>query len=297
MSGSLGSEPSEAKQRPAPPIEPAALLGEAWRLFASAWPRYLLIYWGAFAAYWLIMNLAVVVLAAINAAVDDPSFTPILEFVRFVGILLVPAWLWLGQGILFLKSARREPFDPEDLFRGHHYVLTAVLVLSIFAAAVTIPCLAIYSTTEGILRLVDQPPLAEMAHKIATARDEGDRAEIDRLAPAFLSAVAPAFVLSAVVLIAVRSRLRSSTFLVLDRNAGVLESVSTSFRLTRGRTRALFVLHLAQFIINLVGFLPFGLGLLVTLPFTRLVSAVAYNALAAELPPVEPAGEDEDDPE
>lgn len=294
MSGSPGSESSVVDRRPALRVEPAALLGEAWSRFASAWPRCLLVYWGAFAAFWLIMNLAVIVLAALNAVVDDPSFTPLLEFVRFVAIFLIPAWLWLGQGILFLKIARQESFEPDDLFRGHPYVLTAVLVLSILFAAVVVPWLAIYGATEGILRIVAQPSLGEMARKITTARNEGDLAEIDRLAPVFLSALTPAFFLGTAVLLAVRSRFRSSTFLVLDRNAGVFESLSTAFRLTSGRARVLFVLQLAQFAINLAGFLPFGLGLLVTLPFTRLVSAVAYDALAADLPPLVDVDEDAD---
>ncbi len=294
MSGTPVSESSVVDRRPTPPIEPGALLREAWSRFASAWPRCLLVYWGAFAAYWLIMNLAVIVLAAMNAAVDDPSFTPVLEFVRFVGMFLIPVWLWLGQGILFLRIARQEPFEPDDLFRGHPYVLTTVLVLSSLLFVTVVPWLAIYGATEGILRAVDQPTLAEMAHKITMARNEGDFAEIDRIAPVFLSAMTPAFFVGTAVLLAVRSRFRSSTFLILDRNSGVVESLAASFRLTSGRARSLFVLQMAQFAINLAGFLPLGLGLLVTLPFTRLVSAIAYEALAADLPPVEDVEEDTD---
>ncbi len=294
MSGTPVSESSVVDRRPTPPVEPGALLGEAWSRFASAWPRCLLVYWGVFAAYWLIMNLAVIVLAAMNAAVDDPSFTPVLEFVRFVGMFLIPVWLWLGQGILFLRIARQEPFEPDDLFRGHPYVLTTVLVLSSLLLMTVVPWLAIYGATEGILHAFDQPTLAEMARKITMARDEGDFAEIDRIAPVFLSALTPAFILGTAVLLAVRSRFRSSAFLILDRNSGVVESLAVSFRLTSGRARTLFVLQMAQFAINLAGFLPLGLGLLVTLPFTRLVSAIAYEALAADLPPVEDVEEDAD---
>ena len=103
------------------------ILGEAWSIFSMAWPACLVVYWGAVAAAWLILNLLIIVLAGMNMAVGDPEVTPFLEFLRFLGIFLVPAWLWLGQSIAFLKIARREPVALEDLFRGGPYLLTALL--------------------------------------------------------------------------------------------------------------------------------------------------------------------------
>src|SRR5262249_15739793 len=102
-------------------LDPAVLLPHSPALFSVPSPACLLLYWGAFAAWWLIINLLVIVLASTNLAVGDPAITPFLEFLRFLGIVLVPTWLWLGQCIAFLKIARRQPVAQEDLFRGGPY--------------------------------------------------------------------------------------------------------------------------------------------------------------------------------
>lgn len=295
MIGTPETGKSSDTSRPIPPIDPSALLGEAWGLFAGSWPTCLVVYWGAFAAFWVIMNLLVVVLAGLNAMIGDPSFTPVLEFVRFVGLFLVPAWLWLGQGIGFLRIARREPVAVEDLFRGGPYLLTALLSVAAFLAIVAVPCLTIYGAAEAFLSLGGDPPLATMWRKLAAARSAEDFEAADDFLLVLLGASVAILALWVAILLAVRSRLRPFPFLILDRNAGVPGALGTSIRLTGGRMSTLLVVHLAQFTINLAGLMLCCLGLLVSLPFTRLVSAVTYNALAADLPPIEVPENDDDD--
>ena len=94
-------------------------------------------------------------------------------------------------------------------------------------------------------------------------------------------------------------RLGQFPFLIIDRDAGVLESHRLSWELTRGRAATVFLVYLAQLTINLAGLLTFYVGLFVTLPLTSLVTAVTYNALcghpAATVPP-RPGTADEDGP-
>src|SRR5262249_56973249 len=78
---------------------------------------------------------------------------------------------------------------------------------------------------------------------------------------------------------AVRVRFRTFVFLIVDRDAGVLESLRLSLRLSRGRVASLFLIHLAQWTINFAGLLVCCVGLFVSLPLTSLISAVAHDRL------------------
>ena len=103
---------------------------------------------------------------SLNALAGEPEITPFLEFVRFLGMFLVPAWLWIGQSLAFLKIARREPVTLEDLFRGGPWLLTVLLATGVLLAVAAIPCLLIYGAAEGLLAL-----------------GGGDRAGLDRPEP------------------------------------------------------------------------------------------------------------------
>ena len=278
MSGEGRGSPTEDRDipdastptpRPAPAIEPGALLGEAWAIFSTAWPTCLVVYWGAFAASWLIINLLVIVLAGMNMAIGDPAVTPFLEFLRFLGLFLVPAWLWLGQCIAFLKIARREPVAQEDLFRGGPYLLTAVLASGTFLAIAAVPCLIVYGAIEGLLALGGGDSLVATVQHLLPA---GLPAKVSEIGSGRLVSMALMLVLLGLwyaAFFAVRVRLRPFCFLIVDRRAGVLESLRMSMKLTRGRVATLFLIHLAQFTINLAGLLVCCLGLFVTLPLTE----------------------------
>ena len=82
---------------------------------------------GAAAAAYLILQLLTVILASFNVVAGEPEITPVLEFIQFLGKFLIPAWLWIGQTLAFLKIARREPTTLEDLFRGLPWLLTLLL--------------------------------------------------------------------------------------------------------------------------------------------------------------------------
>jgi hypothetical protein len=293
--GDRSDTDASAMPQPAgPAIEPGALLAEAWGIFSAVWPTCLVVYWGACAAGWLIINLLVIVLASLNVAAGDPAITPFLEFLRFLGTLLIPIWLWLGQCIAFLKIARRQPVEQADLFRGGPYLLTAVLAIAAFLAIAAVPCLIVYGSIEGLLALGGGDSLVTTVENLLPA---GMHAEVARVESVVLVSMALMIVLLGLwytAFFAVRVRLRPFCFLIVDRRAGVFESLRTSMTLTRGRASTLLLVHLAQFTINVAGLLTCCLGLVVALPLTSLVSAITYHALARDLPPVEIADDDEE---
>jgi hypothetical protein len=296
--GSDTTTPDDLRPAPRLAIEPGVLLSEAWTIFSAAWPACLVVYWGTVAAWWLIINLLVIFLAALNVAIADPAVTPFLEFLRFLGFFLVPAWLWLGQGIAFLKIARRQPVEQQDLFRGGPYLLTALLAFGTFLAITAVPCLIAYASIEALLALGGADSLVATVRRLLPERTPADVAALESWLLVVLALTMAVVGLWYAAFFAVRVRLRTVPYLIIDRRAGVLESMRTSMQLTRGRVASLFLVHLAQFTINLAGLLVCCLGLFVTLPLTSLISAVIYNALAVDLPPIEPSGQglaDEDD--
>lgn len=277
------------------PLHPPSVLAAALARFAATWPSCLVLYWGALLIGWLTLALLNLSLAVINVGIDDRSVTPFLEFVQFTGLFLIPAWLWIGQGTAFLKLARNEPVAPEDLFRGGPPLLTIVLAGLLVLAIVALPCLAIYGLAEAIVAVWGDPMAAMV--RLEFPDWAPGLSEIQSRWTVLMILLAAMFGLWYAAFFAVRVRLRPLPFLVIDRKAGVVEALGTSMRITRGRATGLAVIHLAQLTINVAGLFLCCAGLFVTLPLTRLISAITYDALAMDLPPIVVEEEDEEEAE
>jgi uncharacterized membrane protein len=73
-------------------------------------------------------------------------------------------------------------------------------------------------------------------------------------------------------------------YLVVDRKMNGIDALKTSYEMTAGRFREVFVFLLAIFAINVVGFLLMGIGLLVTIPVTSIAAAHVYRSLSGKPP-------------
>lgn len=69
------------------------------------------------------------------------------------------------------------------------------------------------------------------------------------------------------------------SYLIVDRNMGPLEALKKSGDITKGSKWQLFLLGLACGLVNLVGLLALGIGLLITVPLTMLAYAHVYRKL------------------
>jgi hypothetical protein len=277
---SEGSRPG-----PGAPIDLAGILGEAWSIFAMAWPACLIVYWGAGAASWLILVLLTAMRDGLIALAADREIAPILDFLLFLAIFLVPAWLWVGQNLALLRIARRQSVALEDLFHGGPWLLTTLLAAGVLSSIAALPCLVIYGSGEALLSFGGADALASLLRPRPfpfTAGFAGDYASHWLVALAISVAVLGA---SYLAFLAISARLGQFAYLVIDRNAGVVESHRLSWELTRGRSATVFLVYLAQLALNLAGLLAFYVGLFVTLPLTGLLSAVTYNALCGHPEP------------
>ena len=75
-------------------------------------------------------------------------------------------------------------------------------------------------------------------------------------------------------------RLGLAFFIVVDTGAGPIEALSRSWELTRGNTLRLFAFGIVAGILNFVGLLLLGIGLLATIPTTWLAEAYIYRRLS-----------------
>ncbi|HEY3963995.1 MAG TPA: hypothetical protein VGM05_05515 [Planctomycetaceae bacterium] len=73
------------------------------------------------------------------------------------------------------------------------------------------------------------------------------------------------------------------TYVIADRNVGVLDALQQAKEATSGNYMAVFVLALASFGITLLGLLACGIGLLFSAPLTTLLLAVAYCGMTGQL--------------
>ena len=67
---------------------------------------------------------------------------------------------------------------------------------------------------------------------------------------------------------------------VIDRDEQAVEGIRSSFRAISSHAGTLFLLALALVGINILGAIPFGLGLLITIPLSTIASTYAYRIVS-----------------
>jgi hypothetical protein len=273
---STDPEAGAASSRPRPgkaiPIDLGDILRQAWATFMAARPECLIVYWGAGAVSWLMLFVLTATLASVNVLAGDRELLPLLEFIHFLGLFVIPAWIfWLGRNLGMLKLARRQPVAPETLFQCGPHLLTFLLAGAIVAS----PCIIIYGAAEALLAYQGDGSLVSLIRIMLAGKLEFTYRMLILLAVVGLSYGA---------YFAVMVRLGQFPYLIIDRGADVPESLLGSLELTRGRVAAVFLVYLAQVTINVAGLLLCCIGLFVTLPLNGLISAVTYDVLSRDLP-------------
>ena len=91
------------------------------------------------------------------------------------------------------------------------------------------------------------------------------------------------FILLIVPGIILSIKLQYSTYLVVDKNMGVIESIKKSWEMTKGVKMNLFLLDLLFIGINILGVLALLVGLIITVPLSMVASAFVYRKLLARV--------------
>jgi uncharacterized membrane protein len=77
-------------------------------------------------------------------------------------------------------------------------------------------------------------------------------------------------------------KLQLATYLVVDKNMGISDSLNKSWEMTKGVKLNLFLFGFLLALINLLGVLCLVVGLIVTVPLTMVATAYVYRKLLAQ---------------
>ncbi|MCX7698887.1 MAG: DUF975 family protein, partial [Candidatus Goldbacteria bacterium] len=71
-------------------------------------------------------------------------------------------------------------------------------------------------------------------------------------------------------------------FFIVDKDAGPVEALKSSFNLTRGHTWNIFIFGIILILLNFLGVLALFVGLFITIPITMVAYAYVYRQLTSE---------------
>lgn len=228
----------------------------SWAIFRERMQPCLSIFWGAIGislAFSILLNL---VQEGIDAGVRDPNTFKVLYILLLFASFVLQAWLSIGMTLAILKIARGELVTFEDVFRGGPFLLTAILAMVVHKLLIAVPI----AVATGII--IGAVVMMENQSGVA----------------AFLVFLVVSS-LAGLVFIFLATRLSMYYYLVIDRNAGVLDSLLKSWRLCRNQVGTITLVYCVEFAVFLAGLLACVVGLVFAFPLISLLEAVTYLAL------------------
>ena len=257
----LGSRPLPADLS-AIPVTVGDVFSRTWKIYHDQLGPCI----GAFFVVVLVTFAIQMVLNFLQVAMQQAgSSQAALVFVKLIGGLggfAAQTYLTAGQMLFLLKVAKGRNAEISDVFAGGRYLLPLTLANILSMLAIILSMLAILGILAFIRRIC------------SAAGNQG----------ATLPIVSGVCVLLCVVgLVAFLVRFSQYPYLIIDRNAGAVESFGLSNRLMRGHEGQLILLWLLFIAINILGFLAFCIGLIFSIPLTFLLMAVFYVALTGQL--------------
>jgi hypothetical protein len=195
---------------------------------------------------------------AVQAAGNQQAVTAVVTLVGMLALVLFQIWINIGQTIVLLRIARGEQAPFGYVFTGGRY-LFRVIASSFLLGLIMLGVIALGTVPGGVVLAV-----------------------VGRDAAAGQVAMALSMFVSVIIAIIVALRMSQFHYLIIDRDAGVLDSFRLSSQVTRDKAGVVFVIFLLTAAINLGGFLACFVGLFFTLPFTLLLLVVTYLALTGQ---------------
>ncbi|MEN6495542.1 MAG: hypothetical protein ABFD16_14775 [Thermoguttaceae bacterium] len=203
------------------------------------------------------------ILGGLIAARVDPIIILFVRFLVMVVHWLFVIWLNIGAALCYLRIARGQPVAIGEIFAGGPYLLRVLGATLLFLLILM------------ALSLVSMLPLAVVA--VLMARTIQTPAIV---AVGVLISVAAASIVSIVATLG----FSQYYYLLLDQNVGSLESLSLSWKITRGNRLMLFAIWTVAGIMGvLVSLFTGGLGaIFLAAPFLSLMMPVIYLAMTGQ---------------
>jgi hypothetical protein len=228
----------------------------SWSIFAERMGTCLTIFWGVFGINFVVGVALRVVHEAVEAGVRDENAYKLILALAYFGTYVVQFWLGIGVTLATLKIARAEPVLFEDVFGGGRALLTVILAWIVHKLILAVPIAVAVGVIIGVLVLMD-------SQSVVTA------------VLLFLVVSPPAGLL----FIFLATRLSLYYYLVIDRGAGVFESLIESWRLCKNQVGTITLVYCVEFAVLLAGALAICVGVVFALPLINLIDTVLYLAI------------------
>ncbi len=230
----------------------------SWLIFRERMRACLSIFWGVYGLNFVLVFLLMAAQDSLQAGVRDEIAFKLLYLLSLFAAYVIQFWLSIGMTLAMLKIARGQPVMFEDVFRGGHLVLTVILACIVHKVLIAIPiAVAVGIIVGGILLLENQAGVA-----------------------AFLLFMVVSG-LAGLVFIYLAARVSMYSYLVVDRGAGVFDSLQGSWRLCRTQVGTIILMYSVQSAIFLAGLLALCVGLIFAFPLLTLIETVTYLALVS----------------
>jgi len=257
------------------PITPTAI--EFGEIFSRTWEIFKVrigISIAVFAIMWgvsVAVNMAATMfLAVLEIAVGNPLIGLVLNVFMQFGIWVFSIWIGIGVTICFLNIARGREVNLGDLFRGAPYlprVLCATIIFALICLSAAVFCIGL--------------PVGAVVFAMQGA-------EFGMI----LAAAVVAGVLGCIPIVVISYMLMMFQYLIIDRNAGVVESLSVSKQITTGNKLTMFLIFLVAglagcVVIVCTCILP---GTFLVGAYMPLLMTVMYLAMTGQMVGSDPFG-------
>jgi hypothetical protein len=176
----------------------------------------------------------------------------------FLAVIAFRIWIYIGQTIVMLDIARGRDADFGDIFTGGRFLFRAIVAGILYILIIVGP-IVLGALPGGLVWA-------------ATGRDS----------PAGPIALGLSVFAGVVVSVILSLRLSQFFYLIIDRDASILDSLRISYEITRGKAGMIFVIYLLTGALNFAGALACLIGMIFTLPFGVLLLIVTYLALTGQ---------------
>jgi hypothetical protein len=229
------------------------VLDRTWSIFKARMSECMAIFWGTFGINLGIgFGVGMLVQIIALAALDSRLALLVAPYVAQIISLVVGLWLAIGQSRAYLKIVRNEQVTFAEVFQGGRYLLTMLIaVIILFAAAFVMSILGGVVSALGLAAIGNQSAGGIFV---------------------FVAGISATAVLGIYLMI----RLSLFYYLIIDRDAGVIDSLGQSWQLTRNQAGTILLVYLLTFAITMAGLLALCVGLIFAWPLVGLLMPMTY---------------------
>jgi len=228
--------------------------------------------------FWLLVGsfMFMVAMQVIPQAIMQVFFRGSMDSVRativriplliILGLLfyVINLVLQVGSTKMNLKIIRHEPTGFKELFTNNKYLVNFFLASLLYGLVILL----------AMIPLILIAALFGFGFLMSLTKSDTTHSLIYSLV------AVTGIILAAIPAAYFSIKYEYFSYFLVDHNLGPVEAFKKSAQATRGIKLKLLVLPLALALVNLLGFLAIGIGLLVSIPITILANAYVYNVIS-----------------